>query len=317
MIPLDAERGWYRYHHLFLDPFRSRTKQTVESVANLPVRASDWFERNGLPPEAFGHAIAAGDTDRAAEILEGDGLPLHYRGVFAPVADVENIFAPAETAVCGMPPGPRRDDLRGQIPANRALLAIPVQELEPIIANTQTAIELLDKRNGPVRAAVAWKLRYAHQILDEFDAARTAFERALSEGQVSGNLVITIGVPVTLGQFYERENRLGMATQAYLEALRLAGHPPLPYACAAYLGLVHAHSEQNDLVRARDNARPAREIGLRLENVDTPALAALIDPSVRTDVGLQHLLRYQRSDDHREQRRSNRRCERRNRPDHD
>src|SRR2546423_3639300 len=64
IIPLDNERRWYRYHQLFADLLRQRLNQITTSstgderdgVAKLHMRASQWFEDNGLEIEAFHHA---------------------------------------------------------------------------------------------------------------------------------------------------------------------------------------------------------------------------------------------------------------------
>ena len=54
IVPLDNERRWYRYHHLFADLLRQRLhQQQPDSVAKLHVRASAWYEKNGLEIEAF------------------------------------------------------------------------------------------------------------------------------------------------------------------------------------------------------------------------------------------------------------------------
>src|SRR5438270_6862564 len=88
IVPLDNERRWYRYHQLFADLLRQRLPQSTASstedegrgVAELHKRASQWFEDNGLEIEAFHHAVAANDVERAERLMEGKGIPLHFRG---------------------------------------------------------------------------------------------------------------------------------------------------------------------------------------------------------------------------------------------
>ncbi len=60
VLVLDDERRWYRYHHLFADVLRHRlTKECLPSLDELHLRASTWFEEEGLIPEAVNHALAA------------------------------------------------------------------------------------------------------------------------------------------------------------------------------------------------------------------------------------------------------------------
>ena len=56
-------------------------------MAALHQRASGWFEAEGIALEAFTHAVAAADLDRAARLLDGQGMPLHFRGAVTPVLD--------------------------------------------------------------------------------------------------------------------------------------------------------------------------------------------------------------------------------------
>jgi LuxR family maltose regulon positive regulatory protein len=69
---LDGERHWYRYHHLFGDLLRQRLGQNLKpkEIAVYHIRASEWYEKNGEMSEAFHHAIAAEDFDRAARLAE-------------------------------------------------------------------------------------------------------------------------------------------------------------------------------------------------------------------------------------------------------
>ena len=82
IVPLDNERRWYRYHHLFGDLLRQRLGQSLTpgEIAEYHIRASQWYEDNGLELEAFQHATAANDVERAERLMEGKGMPLHFRG---------------------------------------------------------------------------------------------------------------------------------------------------------------------------------------------------------------------------------------------
>jgi LuxR family maltose regulon positive regulatory protein len=71
IVPLDDERRWYRYHHLFADLLRQRLRQNQpERVPTLHTRASKWYEQNGLIDEAIDHALRAEDSERAVYLIE-------------------------------------------------------------------------------------------------------------------------------------------------------------------------------------------------------------------------------------------------------
>jgi len=71
LIPLDEKRHWYRYHHLFADVLQAfLTEARPDQVSGLHQRASVWYEKNGLLPDAIRHALAAKDLDRAAGLIE-------------------------------------------------------------------------------------------------------------------------------------------------------------------------------------------------------------------------------------------------------
>ncbi|SFB44891.1 LuxR family transcriptional regulator, maltose regulon positive regulatory protein [Cohnella sp. OV330] len=80
LIPLDGERYWYRYHHLFGEFLRSRLiLQYPADVARLHSLACSWFEGQGYLEEAINHAFAAGDLTKAADLLEKIALELLRR----------------------------------------------------------------------------------------------------------------------------------------------------------------------------------------------------------------------------------------------
>jgi LuxR family maltose regulon positive regulatory protein len=71
IVPLDNERRWFRYHHLFADLLRQQCRQSYpEQIAGLNGRASEWYAQNGFTEEAIKHALYANDFERAASLAE-------------------------------------------------------------------------------------------------------------------------------------------------------------------------------------------------------------------------------------------------------
>ena len=84
IVPLDNERQWYRYHHLFADLLRQRLHQTQPELQPiLHLRASEWYENNGFTAQAIEHSVRAEDFDRAAVLAELAWPEMHmsYKGV--------------------------------------------------------------------------------------------------------------------------------------------------------------------------------------------------------------------------------------------
>ena len=71
VVPLDDERRWYRYHHLFADALRARLAgRDADRVRALHVAAARWLAENGLLSDAVRHAIASGDHEHTADLVE-------------------------------------------------------------------------------------------------------------------------------------------------------------------------------------------------------------------------------------------------------
>jgi LuxR family transcriptional regulator, maltose regulon positive regulatory protein len=77
LVPLDDERTWYRYHHLFADLLKLLLEQEQPGLAvELHRRASCWYEAQGMISEAFQHALATGDMELTARLVSGNVLVL-------------------------------------------------------------------------------------------------------------------------------------------------------------------------------------------------------------------------------------------------
>ena len=79
LVPLDEVRGWWRYHHLFADLLRARLQADQPArVAELHRNAATWYQEHGLPDDAIGHAVAAGEMTWAARLIEQHADALIY-----------------------------------------------------------------------------------------------------------------------------------------------------------------------------------------------------------------------------------------------
>ena len=71
VVPLDDQRQWYRYHHLFADALRARLlAQHPDRVPELHRAASRWHAEYGMLADAITHAVAGDDYERAADLVE-------------------------------------------------------------------------------------------------------------------------------------------------------------------------------------------------------------------------------------------------------
>jgi LuxR family transcriptional regulator, maltose regulon positive regulatory protein len=311
IVPLDSERHWYRYHHLFGDLLRQRLFQSIASftgsadsrVKELHIRASQWYEDNGLEIEAFYHAAAANDVERASRLVEGKGMPLHYRGIVGPVlhwleslptmvldakpslwvtyaslllfsgqsAGIEQKLQAAEVSLKNAEPDNRTQDLIGQIASMRAVLAIPLNQIETIIAQSRRALEFLHPDNLTVRTTTTWALGRAYDLQGNRAAASQAYTEAISIGQASGNIMFTLAAMTSLGNIQEVENQLYLAAETYRSVLRLFGDQPQPFTCEAHLGLARIFYEWNDVEAAEKHSQLSLQLARQVENTGTVA----------------------------------------------
>ena len=70
VVPLDQDRTWYRYHHLFADVLRARLLASGSDVPSLHRAASDWYAERGGLDDAVRHAFAAEDYALAGRLVE-------------------------------------------------------------------------------------------------------------------------------------------------------------------------------------------------------------------------------------------------------
>ncbi len=316
VVPMDNERRWYRYHHLFADLLRQRLRQSaalfargdVEYVNELHIRASQWYEDSGLDIEAFRHAAAANDIERAERLIEGKGMPLQFRGALTMMLNwlgslptsvldarpslwstyaqvllatgqttpIEEKLQAAEKALEGAEMNEKNRDIVGRIAATRAMLALSQYQIEAIVEHSLRALEYLSPDNLPFRTSTVWKMGVAYQFQGNRAEARKAYIEAISISQKSGNAITEIMALTGLGSIQEADNQLTLANQTYQHVLELTTHILFPYVCEAYLGLVRIFYQWNNLDTSEQYRQKAVPFAQQLENTDRPAACEVL-----------------------------------------
>lgn len=84
IVPLDNQRTWYRFHHLFADMLQKQLLHAHPAlVPDLHRRTADWFEAHEMIDEALSHALQSGDPELAHTLVERHALTAILRGQIA------------------------------------------------------------------------------------------------------------------------------------------------------------------------------------------------------------------------------------------
>jgi LuxR family maltose regulon positive regulatory protein len=285
LIPLDDERRWYRYHHLFAEVLRARLRSgaSASEVATLHQRASAWHEQVGLIGEAVRYAFLVDDAERAAALIERHamamilrssdvllvrswmerlpraliltrprlalitGFTLAFMGEHAPVERLLADAAPAFSA----PELPR--NIIGELAVLRSTVARFQGDATNAHALAQQALVDLDQDNHGFRAGAALNIGAISVWRGELAAAREALTEAAALGELGGSQWIALAALEELTSLQARQGQLHQmlrtSEQAAQLSLRLGGQQ-LP---AAGMGLVASAEvlyEWNDLAGA-------------------------------------------------------------------
>ncbi len=266
IIPLDDERCWYRYHHLFGDLLRKHLGQTSPlippadggdrgGVLELHRRASQWHEENGLLEQAVKHARAAGDFERIAGIAE--------QAAGASLLDAR--LTALLRWVNALPQDVLRAHPRLQVYRAWALyMNGHLEAAQQALGDCRQALETLppSPENDVLRRALTRLLDTIDMIAQGFmygvdnkikEAIRVcsrARDVALEDSHVFLAAQATEGL--ALAQYYQ--GRLGASARSCQQVIDLAaqGAAQAPLAAAGYVELAGIHIEWNDLEKAAD-----------------------------------------------------------------
>lgn len=267
LIPLDNKRQWYRYHHLFADVLQAHAlMEWPKQIPSLHRRASEWYEQNGLFPDAIRHALAAKAFERAAGLIEQVwpamrdrqqestvlgwlkalpdplvrtrpilsvvyALSLLNTGQFDAVEfhlqNAEQALAQAESPVT-TPETEQYRSLSAAIANARACCAQALGDFTGAIAYAKQALALLPPGDNNERGASVGFLSLAYWTSGDVAAAYQSFTEALEIFQKLGSIQIVVSAMLGLANMGLAQGLLRATVQACEQALQMAVEQPEP-----------------------------------------------------------------------------------------
>jgi len=278
LVALDDERRWYRYHALFAGALRERLRRTFpEEIPELHRRASAWFEREGMTEPAVRHALAAGETERAATLVGRVAEAYWKRGDIARpelclfhswVRLVAGRFAEglrrldeAEGALRARPDAPA---LHGALCAIRATLARADGDHAGSSALARRTLALAPEGETTWRAIAALNLGQNAHATGDLAGARRAFAETLRLSERGGDLFGAVTAMLGAAGVEEDMGHLHTAAELAVRGLETygpAGAPLPPIAGYFVIGLATLAYEWNRLDEAERLAGECLELG--------------------------------------------------------
>ncbi|MCJ7534483.1 MAG: LuxR C-terminal-related transcriptional regulator [Anaerolineales bacterium] len=310
LVPLDDERRWYRYHHLFAEFLIQRLQEREpKDIPELHRRASEWFENNDLIVEAVNHSLVGEDYERAALLVESIGPDMMMQSEFDQLEkwldampkelvenwpwlciirawmydrwaqfDIgENYLLHAEAVVDGNTSSHTDEEekiIRGQIAAIRALYAIKKGQIPQSIEYSNQALDYLPE--GYFNRGVAfYSLGWAKCTQGDLSSAIQEFQEGRRTSLAAGNQILAQVIILDIGVTQILQGHLHQAAETLREAIQFKyekSEIKIPYAGSASVNLADILREWNELDAAMNHLQEAHEISIPAKLMDTIAI---------------------------------------------
>ena len=250
LVPLDAQRRWFRFHHLFAQILRVELeRREPELVPELHRRAYEWHRASGTTDEAVQHALAAGAFGEASRLITETWVHYANAGRTASVLDWLTQFPKAVldgdrrlllvkawvVALRG-----REDEMRGVVAQVRALGGLDDGPLPDGIASLESSISVLwatfawgdvagvvehgtrsaklEGRDSPWYPVLTWALGWAHYCNDELDLAEQRLRETVALGPRAEQWIVAVAsiadLSLIAGMRGRREEQARLADEA-------------------------------------------------------------------------------------------------------
>ena len=319
IVPLDEERRWYRYHHLFGDLLRQRFGQTRELV-EYHLRASAWFEANQDLGEAFQHALAAGAFEQSARLTEAawqrmernfqtlawlgwvkklpdevicsrPWLCVQIGWAYSDVGEVgpsETYLQHAERALAGMNDQEEFKSLSGNIALIRAGNAQIEGDLLETVRYAELSIQIIPENEPLIRSQAAITLGFTQWAVGNVEASLQAMHTWMDDMQKLGNQMYAIASAFVVGDMQLTLGHLGAAEITLWHAIQQAatlGQEAVVVTAHHHLGLAMLAHERGDDAALAERLQTVAELGQRTTLIDWPYRWGLAQARLKESIG--------------------------------
>ena len=319
LVPLDNERRWYRYHHLFGDLLRQRLGSPPE-LLTFHLRACQWYETHDHLDEAFHHALCANDFERAARLAEAawtamensfqsatwlgwvkklpagvvrsrPGLCYQLGRAFSDLGEPETSefhLQNAERALAEAPNQAGFAPLPGDIALARAYNAQVKGNVTETIQYAEQALGLVAEEDIYRRAQAVIMLEFTHWVTGDMQASLCAIQAWMADMRKLGNLVFEIASVFAAADLLVALGRMSDAIQSYQQALQLAaenGPEAQQITAHHHLGLALIYHELGDFKSTAAHLQTAADLGQRTTLVDWPHRWMLAQARLKESAG--------------------------------
>ncbi len=300
LVPLDSQRGWYRYHQLFSDLLQYRLSFLgSEVVQNLNISAAKWFQENQYLEEALHHLLLAKEFEQAANIINDIAPNLLVRSQFnylkwlidqfpdsflsksawlniylawtlfilqpelveSHLKQAEKILDQEKRQGIDLP----YDEMKGNILANRAICAARRGELSLALSTAPRSLALLPKKDEKVRGLVLYAEATAHANSGRnLDKALSTCFKAGDSLVKGGNLAGYVDALSLAGEIQVMQGKYIASSNTYNEAIEYAKQKEGTIffsAAMSYSGLGNIYYEWNRLESAFELLRSGCSLG--------------------------------------------------------
>ncbi|MFN2292765.1 MAG: LuxR C-terminal-related transcriptional regulator [Anaerolineae bacterium] len=284
LVPLDEERLWYRYHHLFADLLRSQLQRSLgaEGIAGLHIRASEWHAQHGSILSAIDHASLASDDERVERLIEQHYMEMVRRGEMSGMrlwtgkSSTELVyrrpwlciyeaysrawFGELDEAALFLEEAQKRVEREDSTPdadAMMAHLAYIKSRVTAMRGDIHRAIEFCQQAREHVpdgNLALEFDSRvtlgYEYFLSGDYDNASRILKEAIRFGITAGAIIHTVAASCMLARLYANQGLLQRSYDTYHKAAQRIPEASEQYLDARALieiGLADVSCEWNDL----------------------------------------------------------------------
>ncbi len=302
IVPLDNERRWYRYHHLFGDLLRQRLGKPRE-LPEYHLCASEWYEANDDLAEAFNHSLAAGDFERAACLAESawQGMERSFQTLtwlgwtkklpdaaiysrpwlcvqvgwaFSDAGELESSETYLQNAERALAARMDQEEIKS-MPGTIALIRAGNAQIEGNLAETvryaELSVQLAPENDSLTRAQAAITLGFTRWATGDVEASLQAMQTWVDDMQKLGNQMYVLASAFVVADMQVILGRLGEAETILQQTIQKAeafGHEAEAVTAHQYLGLAMIAHERGDDMVATQRLKTAAELGQRSTLID-------------------------------------------------